>query len=178
MVNEKDKDGESFYFEVNGIPMFAKGANYIPQDALLPNVTTERYQTLFRDMKEANMNMVRIWGGGTYENNLFYDLADENGILVWQDFMFGCTTYPADAVFLRRVEEEAAYNIRRLRHHACLAMWCGNNEIKEGLLYWGWKNKYGPEIYQEMCASKPRRMPCPCITKPIYTKSSNFLGKI
>mgnify|MGYP000007705010 FL=1 len=90
-MNEKDADGESFYFEVNGIPMFAKGANYIPQDALLPSVTTERYQTLFRDIKEANMNVVRIWGGGTYEDDRFYDLADENGILVWQDFMFACT---------------------------------------------------------------------------------------
>ena len=103
LVNEKDADGESFYFEVNGIPMFAKGANYIPQDALLPSVTTERYQTLFRDIKEANMNVVRIWGGGTYEDDRFYDLADENGILVWQDFMFACTPYPSDPTFLKRV---------------------------------------------------------------------------
>lgn len=148
VVNEKDKDGESFYFEVNGIPMFAKGANYIPQDALLPNVTTERYQTLFCDMKEANMNMVRIWGGGTYENNLFYDLADENGILVWQDFMFACTPYPSDPTFLKRVEAEAVYNIRRLRNHASLAMWCGNNEILEALKYWGFEKKFTPEVYQ------------------------------
>lgn len=148
VVNEKDKDGESFYFEVNGIPMFAKGANYIPQDALLPNVTTERYQTLFRDMKEANMNMVRIWGGGTYENNLFYDLADENGILVWQDFMFACTPYPSDPTFLKRVEAEAVYNIRRLRNHASLAMWCGNNEILEALKYWGFEKKFTLEVYQ------------------------------
>ena len=128
--------------------MFAKGANYIPQDALLPNVTTERYQTLFRDMKEANMNMVRIWGGGTYENNLFYDLADENGILVWQDFMFACTPYPSDPTFLKRVEAEAVYNIRRLRNHASLAMWCGNNEILEALKYWGFEKKFTPEVYQ------------------------------
>ena len=148
VVNEKDKNGESFYFEVNGIPMFAKGANYIPQDALLPNVTAERYQTLFRDMKEANMNMVRVWGGGTYENNLFYDLADENGILVWQDFMFACTPYPSDPAFLKRVEAEAVYNIRRLRNHASLAMWCGNNEILEALKYWGFEKKFTPEVYQ------------------------------
>ena len=122
MVNEKDKEGESFYFEVNGIPMFAKGANYIPDDALLPCITTERYKTLFRDMKEANMNMVRIWGGGTYEDDRFYDLADENGILVWQDFMFACTAYPSDPTFLKRVEEEAEYNIKRLRNHASLAI--------------------------------------------------------
>ncbi len=150
LVNEKDADGESFYFEVNGIPMFAKGANYIPQDALLTNVTTERYQTLFRDIKEANMNVIRVWGGGTYEDDRFYNLADENGILVWQDFMFACTPYPSDPTFLKRVEEEACYNIRRLRNHPSLAMWCGNNEILEALKYWGYQKKYTPEIYQEM----------------------------
>lgn len=150
LVNEKDADGESFYFEVNGIPMFAKGANYIPQDALLTNVTTERYQTLFRDIKEANMNIVRVWGGGTYEDDHFYNLADENGILVWQDFMFACTPYPSDPTFLKRVEAEACYNIRRLRNHPSLAMWCGNNEILEALKYWGYQKKYTPEIYREM----------------------------
>lgn len=150
LVNEKDADGESFYFEVNGIPMFAKGANYIPQDALLTNVTTERYQTLFRDIKEANMNVIRVWGGGTYEDDRFYNLADENGILVWQDFMFACTPYPSDPTFLKRLEEEACYNIRRLRNHPSLAMWCGNNEILEALKYWGYQKKYTPEIYQEM----------------------------
>lgn len=150
VVKEKDAAGESFYFEVNGIPMFAKGANYIPGDALLPAMTTERYQALFRDVKEANMNMLRIWGGGSYEDERFYELADENGILIWQDFMFACTAYPSDPAFLKRVEAEAEYNIRRLRKHACLAMWCGNNEISEGMQYWGWKSKYKPDIYQEM----------------------------
>lgn len=150
VVKEKDAAGESFYFEVNGVPMFAKGANYIPGDAMLPAVTTERYQALFRDIKEANMNMIRIWGGGIYEDDRFYDLADENGILIWQDFMFGCTTYPSDPVFLSRVADEAVYNIRRLRNHACLAMWCGNNEIEEGIKYWGWQGKYEPAVYQEM----------------------------
>lgn len=149
LVNEKDKDGESYYFEVNGIPMFAKGANYIPSDAMLPAVTEERYRTLFRDIKAAHMNVVRVWGGGVYEDNLFYDLADENGILIWQDFMFGCTIYPADPTFLKRVEQEADYNIKRLRNHACLAMWCGNNEILEGLKYWGWQSKYSPETYEQ-----------------------------
>ena len=150
LVNEKDKDGESFYFEVNGIPMFAKGANYIPHDALLPSISTDRYETLFRDIKEANMNVVRVWGGGTYEDDRFYDLADENGILVWQDFMFACTSYPSDPVFLKRVGEEADYNIRRLRNHASLAMWCGNNEILEGLKYWGWDKNYSKEVYEGM----------------------------
>lgn len=150
VVKEKDEWGESFYFEVNGIPLFAKGANYIPGDALLPAISAERYETLFRDIREANMNMVRVWGGGSYEDDRFYDWADENGILVWQDFMFACTAYPSDPAFLKRVEEEAVYNICRLRNHACLAMWCGNNEIQEGIRYWGWKNKYTPEIYKEM----------------------------
>ncbi|MDE6452363.1 MAG: glycoside hydrolase family 2 protein, partial [Odoribacter sp.] len=150
VVKEKDAGGESFYFEVNGIPMFAKGANYIPSDAMLPAVTTERYRTLFRNIREANMNMIRVWGGGVYEDDRFYDLADENGILIWQDFMFACTTYPHDSAFLARVEAEAQYNIRRLRNHACLAMWCGNNEILEGLKYWGWNKKYTPEVYNDM----------------------------
>lgn len=150
VVKEKDADGESFYFEVNGIPMFAKGANYIPSDAMLPAVTTERYRILFKDIREANMNMIRVWGGGVYEDDRFYDLADENGILIWQDFMFACTTYPHDPAFLARVEAEAEYNIRRLRNHACIAMWCGNNEILEGLKYWGWNKKYTPEVYNGM----------------------------
>ena len=149
LVNEKDEHGESYFFEVNGIPMFAKGANFIPNDILLPTMTDERYATLFRDIKEANMNVIRVWGGGTYEDNRFYDLADENGILIWQDFMFGCTIYPADPTFLKRVSAELDYNIKRLRNHACLAMWCGNNEILEGLKYWGWEPRYTPEVYEE-----------------------------
>ena len=153
LVNEKDNQGESYYFEVNGIPMFAKGANYIPNDALLPAMTTERYQTIFRNIKAANMNVVRVWGGGAYEDNRFYDLADENGILVWQDFMFGCTTYPGDPTFLKRVSQEVDYNIKRLRNHACLAMWCGNNEILEGLKFWGWESRYTPEVYKEFYRS-------------------------
>lgn len=151
VVLEDDKDGKAFYFVVNGQPMFAKGANFIPDDALLPNVTTERYVQLMKDVKDANHNMIRVWGGGVYEDNRFYDAADEMGILVWQDFIFACTTYPSDANFLRRVSEEAEYNIKRLRGHACLAMWCGSNEIYEGMRYWGWSRKYkNPAIWEEM----------------------------
>ena len=150
VVMEDDEHGKSFYFEVNGYPMFAKGANFIPDDALLPNVTTERYKRIFEDVKAANMNMLRVWGGGIYEDDKFYDEADRNGILIWQDFMFACTTYPHDPLFLKRVEAEAEYNIKRLRGHASLAMWCGNNEIYEGVRYWGWKNKYTAEAFAEM----------------------------
>ena len=150
VVMEDDKDGKAFYFVVNGQPMFAKGSNFIPNDALLPNVTTERYWQLMKDVKDANHNMIRVWGGGVYEDDRFYDAADEMGILVWQDFIFACTTYPSDPNFLRRVTEEAEYNIKRLRSHACLAMWCGNNEIYEGMRFWGWKRKYEPVIWEEM----------------------------
>ena len=150
LINEKDEHGESFYFEVNGMPMYAKGANYIPQDAMLPNVTEARYRELFSNILAANMNMVRVWGGGTYESDLFYDLADQNGILVWQDFMFGCTTYPHDDKFLNRVREETEYNIKRLRNHACLALWCGNNEILEGMHQWGWSKRYTASVFGEM----------------------------
>lgn len=150
IVMEDDEHGKSFYFEVNGHPMFAKGANFIPDDALLPNVTPERYKRIFEDVKAANMNMLRVWGGGIYEDDKFYDEADRNGILIWQDFLFACTTYPHDPLFLKRVEAEAEYNIKRLRGHASLAMWCGNNEIYEGVRYWGWKNKYTAEAFAEM----------------------------
>lgn len=149
LVQEEDEQGMSYYFEVNGIPLFAKGANFIPADNMLPSMTDERYAALFQDIKAANMNVIRVWGGGTYEDNRFYDLADENGILVWQDFMFACTIYPADPMFLKRVAEEVDYNIKRLRNHACLALWCGNNEILEGLKYWGWKSRFTPEVYEE-----------------------------
>ena len=141
LVNEKDQDGESFYFEVNGVPMFAKGANYIPQDALLTNVTTERYQTLFRDIKEANMNVIRVWGGGTYEDDRFYDLADENGILIWQDFMFACSVYELTPEFEANIRQEFIDNIKRLRHHASLALWCGNNEMEMFVKQGTWVTK-------------------------------------
>lgn len=150
VVMEDDEHGKSFYFEVNGHPMFAKGANFIPDDALLPNVTPERYKRILEDVKAANMNMLRVWGGGIYEDDKFYYEADRNGILIWQDFLFACTTYPHDPLFLKRVEAEAEYNIKRLRGHASLAMWCGNNEIYEGVRYWGWKNKYTAEAFAEM----------------------------
>ena len=150
VVLEDDKDGKALYFVVNGRRMFAKGSNSIPCDAFLPNMTDQRYRRMLEDVKEANHNLIRVWGGGIYEDDRFYEAADEMGILVWQDFIFACTTYPSDPNFLRRVSEEAEYNIKRLRGHASLAMWCGNNEIYEGMRYWGWKRKFGPEVYAEM----------------------------
>ncbi|HTX89475.1 MAG TPA: hypothetical protein VMC08_10835, partial [Bacteroidales bacterium] len=143
LVQTPDSIGRSFYFRVNGVPVFMKGANYIPQDNFLPRVKDSSYRALIREAAEAHMNMLRVWGGGLYENDLFYDLCDENGILVWQDFMFACALYPDDMEFSQNVRMEAVQNVVRLRNHACLALWCGNNEIDEGWKNWGWQKQYG-----------------------------------
>lgn len=149
LIREADKDGRSFYFEVNGQPIYAKGANYIPQDSFLDRPTEAHYRQVFEDMAAAHMNMVRVWGGGIYEADLFYDLADEYGIMVWQDFMFACTMYPGDPEFIETVKEEAIYNIHRLKGHPSLALWCGNNEIAVGWHYWGWQKEFGYTKDQE-----------------------------
>jgi beta-mannosidase len=142
LVTEADSIGESFYFEVNGVPVFMKGANYIPLDHFSPRVTRERYTELFSDVVDANMNMLRIWGGGIYEEDVFYELADENGILIWQDFMFANGMYPGDSAFLTNVRAEATDQVRRLRGHPSIALWCGNNEMDEGWQRWGWARAY------------------------------------
>ena len=139
MVTEKDSIGESFYFKVNGKPVYAKGANYIPQNSFQDKVTDKHYKKLLTDVVDANMNMLRVWGGGIYENDIFYDLCDEKGILVWQDFMFACAMYPGDKTFLENVKQEAIDNVRRVRNHASIALWCGNNENSEGWHRWGWQ---------------------------------------
>jgi beta-mannosidase len=143
LVNEPDSIGTSFYFLLNGKPIFIKGANYIPQDMFLPRVTDEQYKKLIEDVKEANMNMLRVWGGGIYENELFYDLCDQNGILVWQDFMFAGSLYPDDIEFKENVKQEVIQNIKRLRGHPSIALWCGNNEIEVAWNNWGWQKQYG-----------------------------------
>lgn len=149
-INEPDSIGKSFYFKVNGNSLFAKGANYIPSDIILTNVTNQDYEALFKSIKESNINMIRVWGGGIYENDIFYDLADKYGILIWQDFMFGCSTYPGHDDFLKNVEKEAIYNIKRLRNHPSIVLWCGNNEIYEGIKYWGWDKRYTKEQFNKM----------------------------
>ena len=132
---QADEWGETFRFVVNGVPFFAKGANWIPADAFINRVTPERYRDLIASAAGAHMNMLRVWGGGIYENDVFYDLCDEYGICVWQDFMFACSTYPTyDADFLASIEQEAIDNVRRLRTHPSLALWCGNNELEQGLV--------------------------------------------
>lgn len=150
VIQEPDEAGSSFFVRVNGRPVFMKGANYIPQDNFLPRVTPERYEHILQSAADANMNMIRIWGGGVYEDNLFYDLCDEKGLLVWQDFMFACAMYPGDDAFLENVRQEAIYNVRRLRNHPSIALWCGNNENLSAWYNWGWKDRVakeqGPEV--------------------------------
>ncbi len=130
MHREKDEWGESFCHRVNGVDVFAMGADYIPEDSLLPRVTPERTRRLLLDARAANMNMIRVWGGGYYPDDFFYDICDELGILVWQDFMFACAVYNLTDAFEQNIRAEFTDNIRRLRHHASLALWCGNNEME------------------------------------------------
>jgi beta-mannosidase len=142
LVQEKDSIGQSFYFKLNGVPIFAKGANCIPEDNFLPRVALAKTKELIKNAKAANINMLRVWGGGTYASNDFYKLCNENGILVWQDFMFACAMYPADNEFLSNVSAEVIEQIIRLRNNPSLAIWCGNNEIDEGWKNWGWQKQF------------------------------------
>ena len=136
---EPDEWGESFTFVVNGVPVFAKGSNWIPADSFPARVTPERLEALLGAAADANHNMIRVWGGGYYETEAFYDSCDRHGILVWQDFMFACSVYPlTDPDFLANLEAEVRGQGRRLRHRACLALWCGNNEMERGWTIWGW----------------------------------------
>lgn len=142
LIRKPDQHGKSFCFELNGVPVFMKGTNYIPQDVFLPRVTPELYARTIQDAVDVNMNMIRIWGGGIYENDLFYDLCDEKGLLVWQDFMFACNLYPAEGALLENMRQEAVYNVKRLRNHACIALWCGNNECNDAWFNWGYQKRY------------------------------------
>jgi len=139
LVRDKDEKGTTFYFKLNGHPVFMKGANYIPNDVFLPRVTDENYRKVIETARISNNNMLRVWGGGIYENDIFYDLCDEAGILVWQDFMFACAMFPGDDAFLENVKQEAIDNVKRLRNHPSIAMWCGNNEILAAWKGWGWE---------------------------------------
>ena len=142
LVQQKDSIGTSFYFEQNGKPVYIKGANWIPANIFLPEVKKADYLTLILKAKEAHMNMLRVWGGGVYEDDYFYDLCDQYGIMVWQDFMFAGGMYPADKAFLSNVKEEVKYQIERLKRHPCIVLWCGNNEIDEAWHNWGWQDQF------------------------------------
>ena len=136
LERKSDAQGCSFRFLLNGVPVFMKGANYIPNDIFLPRVGRSEYERVVGDAAEAGMNMLRVWGGGVYEDDCFYSLCDEAGVLIWQDFMFSCSIYPYEGEFRRSVIAEAADNVRRLRNHPCIALWCGNNECSE--MWYGW----------------------------------------
>ena len=138
VCREPDSEGEEFCFKVNGIKIFAMGANYIPEDQILSRCNAVRTKDLLKDCAAANYNMIRVWGGGIYTEDYFYDLCDKLGILVWQDMMFACSVYDGNNInFCTNVRNELVDNIKRARNHACLAMWCGNNEIESAWQYWG-----------------------------------------
>jgi beta-mannosidase len=150
LIEKPDADGKgtSMYFELNGVPVFIKGANHIPNDMFADRLTKEVYENEIDNAVKANMNMIREWGGGFYEDDNFYRLCDERGLLVWQDFKFACAMYPGDAAFLANVKAEAIDNVVRLRNHPSIAVWCGNNEIDQMWANynptggWGVKQKY------------------------------------
>lgn len=127
---EKDAYGESFAHEVNGVQVFAMGADYIPEDSIFPRINEARTRELLRQCKEAHFNTIRVWGGGYYPDDWFYDACDEMGLMVWQDFLFACAVYNLTDEFEDNIRAEFADNIKRLRHHASLALWCGNNEME------------------------------------------------
>ena len=152
---EPDEWGESFTFVVNGVPVFAKGADWIPADAFPTRTSDAQLEYLIKSAAGAHMNMLRVWGGGVYEAERFYDLCDRYGLMIWQDFTFACGIYPEDDAFAENVRVEAVENVRRLRHRASLALWCGNNEMEQGWADWGW-NKPAEAANQSLKAGYDR----------------------
>jgi beta-mannosidase len=144
-----DKWGRSFEFDVNGIPVFAKGADVIPFDSFPSRVTTEQYRHILQSAKDANMNMIRHWGGGYYETQEFYDICDELGLMVWQDMMFGNDWQPGSYSFKQEIEQEAEYQIRRLRNHPSIVLWSGNNET-ELLRDWNGNGSLSPALHEHI----------------------------
>jgi beta-mannosidase len=145
LVQDKDAKGTSFFFRLNGVPIFAKGANLIPLNFFQEKVTSEFTDQLLESAKKTNMNMLRVWGGGIYQTDEFYEKCDEKGLLIWQDFMYACAMYPGDDAFLQNARAEAVEQVQRLRNHSCLALWCGNNEINEAWNNWGWQPRFNPD---------------------------------
>ena len=147
LVREPDEWGRSMFFKVNGRRFFAKGSNWIPLDAHPSAQNLDaRYRRDLTSARDAHMNMLRVWGGGYFAHDAFYDLCDELGLLVWQDLMFGCGAYPVwDERFRDSVWHETTDNARRLRHHACLACWCGNNELELGFTAPAWEANSGTQ---------------------------------
>ena len=163
--SEDPEGGRHFRFVLNGVPIFARGAAWLPADMLVGSVSEARYRELLSTARDGQMTMLRIWGGGIYENDAFYTVCDELGLLVWQDFLFACMDYPDDDLGLRaEVEQEAAHQVRRLRNHACLALWCGNNEVQmihvmgyHDLAPGDWGSAFFDEVQPAGRGGRPRR---------------------
>ncbi|KAF7354610.1 hypothetical protein MSAN_01374300 [Mycena sanguinolenta] len=168
--------GTTFLFEVNGVRMFTGGSNWVPADNFLTTISPERYHAWLTLLRDGNQNMVRIWGGGIYEPDVFYDICDELGILVWQDFQFACGVYPAHDTFVASVRKEAEDNVKRLRHHPSIALFCGNNEDYQMVLQWSDVPslpavKLYEEVFPEVVASLTGPQPIP------YHRGSPYGGK-
>ncbi|KAJ7210634.1 glycoside hydrolase family 2 protein [Mycena haematopus] len=168
--------GTTFLFEVNGLRLFTGGSNWVPADNFLTTISPERYRAWLTLLRDGNQNMVRIWGGGIYEPDVFYDICDELGILVWQDFQFACGVYPAHDTFVASVRKEAEDNVKRLRHHPSIALFCGNNEDYQMVLQWSDVPslpavKLYEEVFPEVVAKLTGPQPIP------YHRGSPYGGK-
>jgi beta-mannosidase len=169
--------GTTFFFRVNNIPIYCQGTNWIPADTFLPRLSAQRYREWLELAVESNHNMIRVWGGGLYEDDTFYDICDELGILIWQDFMLGCGSYPMNDSLLTNIKLEAVYNVKRMRNHPCIVLWCGNNEdhmfaelhhleydqndqIEENWLRSNWPARYYYEsVLKDICSELVPRIP-------------------
>ena len=141
---KKDEWGNEFAFVINGISIFSMGADYIPEDCIYPWITKERIDALLRSSVKANYNTIRVWGGGYYPSDTFYDLCDHYGLIVWQDLMYACNVYDFTEEFEENIRQETIDNVRRLRHHASLGLWCGNNELESAWDHWGIAETHSP----------------------------------
>ena len=174
LLQEPDKEGTSFVIEINGEKIFCKGADWIPSDSFIPRITDATYEKLLGMAKSANMNMLRVWGGGIYEQEIFYRLCDRLGLMVWQDFMFACAEYPEDSWFMEQVSDEAEKAVKRLRNHPSIVLWCGNNECE-----WIFCQRNPGKLPDEMAGSKIFKTLLPSVchdfdgTRP-YWRSSPF----
>ncbi|PCH40558.1 glycoside hydrolase family 2 protein [Wolfiporia cocos MD-104 SS10] len=176
-LEEADRHGQgtTFLFEINGVRMFMGGSNWIPADSFLTELTPARYRAWLTLLRDGNQNMVRLWGGGVYEPDVFYDTCDELGLLVWQDFQFACGVYPAHHAFVASVRDEAADNVKRLRHHPSIALFCGNNEDYQQVLQWGGITELPARlIYEDVLPSVVAELTDPPIP---YHRGSPYGGK-
>ncbi|HEX6046313.1 MAG TPA: glycoside hydrolase family 2 protein [Pyrinomonadaceae bacterium] len=146
---QKDQAGESFMFVINGVLVFGKGGNWIPSDSFPTRITKDKYRFMLESVRDSNMNMLRVWGGGIYEADDFYELCDEMGILVWQDYMFACSMYPGNQEFLDNVRAEAVDNVKRLRNHPSIVIWAGNNEVETAWRNWGWRQNLPSSVWDD-----------------------------